>query len=442
MDLDVLVIGFGKAGKTLAMKRGAAGDRVAIVEQSPAMYGGTCINIACVPTKRLLTEALRGTDWVTAREGRNAFIDKLNAVNKKMALDKNVAVIDGHAEFTGPHSVRVTGGTDTLDITASTIIINTGALPNKLDVPGADAAFVYDSTTIQQVKAAPQNLVIVGGGPIGLEFATMFNGFGSHVTVLDAGEQLLPRYGADIRTGVEEELARVGITVVHGARVKAIEEGAVRYLVAGAEHTVPATAVLAAIGRHPATDGLGLEAAGIKVTERGAIAVDEHMRTNVEGVYAAGDVTGHAQFTYASYDDFRIIRSDRWGEGTRTASGRLLPVTTFINPPLASVGMNEEEAREEAEEKGYELKVAAADVAAMAIVPRPKILGMPQGRAKILVDATHDRILGATLWMTDAQELINTVALAMREGVPASHLGSGIYTHPASSEVFNALLEN
>ena len=158
-------------------------------------------------------------------------------------------------------------------------------------------------------------------------------------------------------------------------------------------------------------------------------------------MYAAGDVTGGPQFTYVSYDDHRIILADRWGEGGRTTEGRLIPTTTFLDPPLATVGMTEDEAREHVEGLGHELSVRAADIKDVAIMPRPKILGRPQGRAKFLVDASADRILGAALFCTDAQELINTVALAIRHEIPASAVGAGIYTHPSSSEIFNALLD-
>ena len=464
LDVDLLVIGFGKAGKTLAMKRGAAGDRVALVELDPKMHGGTCINIACVPTKTLLTSARRwresqaadpGADkgsaaddaaFTRAQDHRDAFIAKLNAANTKMVEGKGVTIVTGKAEFVGERQVRVVGGEDELTITGETVVINTGAEPIMPKIPGIDSPRVVDSTAIQHVSPRPQRLVIIGAGPIGLEFATMFSsaGFGSEVTVLNREEDILPRVDADVRDSVREQLDAAGITIVGGAEVTAIDSGqdyaTVRYSKDGQDQATKADAVLVAIGRKPRTAGLGLEKAGVKVGERGEIVVDEHRRTSADGVYAAGDVVGGPQFTYVSFDDFRIIASDRWGDGSRTAEGRLIPTTTFLEPPLSQVGMSEEEAAKDVESRGHTLDVRAGNVAELAVVPRPKILGQAAGRVKFLVDKEDDRILGATLYCVDSQELINTVALAMRENIAASALGGGIYTHPATSEVFNALL--
>ncbi len=456
IDLDVIVLGFGKAGKTIAMKRGRAGDRVAIVEQSPQMYGGTCINVGCVPTKTLLTSAHRhriggGEDhagaFAAARRHRDEFVARLNAANKEMVVDSGVRVIDGHGRFTGPNTVEVTGGAEALTLTAPTIVINTGAVPVLPDVPGVDLDRVVDSTAVQRLPEPPAHLAVVGGGPIGLEFATMFAQFGSRVTVLDGSEAFLGRYDRDIAGAVRTDLEAQGIEIVGGARVTGFAATAdgvsVRYGGGGGEDSaVEADYALLAIGRRPNTEGLNLQAAGVEVTERGAVRVDEHLRTSEPGIYAAGDVTGGPQFTYISYDDHRIILEDRWGTGAvpRSAAGRLFPTTTFLNPPLSQIGMGEQEAREEAARRGHTLAVRARDIADIAIMPRPKILGQPQGRAKFLVDEEEDRILGATLYCVDSQELINTVAVAMHHGVPASELGAGIYTHPSSSEVFNALL--
>lgn len=440
MTVDVLVIGFGKAGKTIAMKRASAGDTVAIVEASPQMYGGTCINIGCVPTKRLLTDAHRGLDYLEATQQRDDFISKLNAANKAMQTSRGVLIVDGTARFTAAHTVQVTGGDDQLSITADTIIINTGAVAVRPDLPGIHSSRVVDSTQIQHLDARPERLVVVGGGPIGLEFATMFAGFGSQVTVLDGAPRFLSRSDEDIAAAVAEELGAQGIQIQEQVRVTGFREGNDSIVVEYDGGSIDADLVLLAIGRRPNTDDLDLSSGGIVTTDTGAVQVDEHLRTNVEGVYAAGDVTGGPQFTYISFDDHRVIMDDRWGTGERVTTGRIFPTTTFLEPPLSQVGLSEEQAREKAAAEGFELAVKAANVADLAIVPRPKILRTPQGRVKFLVDASHDRILGATLWCIDSQELINTVALAITEGIPASHLGDGIWTHPSSSEIFNALL--
>ncbi|WP_341741646.1 FAD-dependent oxidoreductase [Trueperella pyogenes] len=411
LTLDLLVIGFGKAGKTLAMKRAAAGDRVAIVEQSPAMYGGTCINIACVPTKRLLIESARGTDFPAARQDRNAFIAKLNAANKKMVEDKDVLIIDGFATFTGPKTVQVAD----LSVTAETIVINTGARSN-VAVEGK----IHDSTSIQQIESRPDTLAIIGAGPIGLEFATMFNQFGSQVTVYTGERPFLPAYDPDIAEEVQSHLAAQGITFV-AERV-------------ADPNTLDDDAVLVATGRKPVIDDLGLDAAGIAYTDEG-IAVDEYCQTNVEGVYAAGDVNGGPQFTYVSYDDHRVILSHRWGDRSRSRTGRVIPTTIFTNPPLSQVGMSEQEAK-----ASHRVSIRKAKIADLAIVPRPKIEKHPEGVAKFIVDEDTDAILGATLFCVNSHELINTVALAIAHGLTAKQVGDAIYTHPATSEVFNALL--
>lgn len=475
-EFDVLVLGFGKAGKTIAMARAKAGDRVALVEKSPDMYGGTCINVGCVPTKTLLTDAhLHAATRTAAADGvgdegsdadalsaaqdrRDTLIGKLNAVNKKLADDAGVTVIDGDAEFVGPSTVRVTGGPDELTLTAATIIINTGSTPVRPDLPGVDHPRILDSTQVQHVPSHPGRLVIVGGGPIGLEFATMFAQFGTEVTVLDHSEIFLKRFDRDIAERVREDLGNLGITIISGAKVTGFaggdanaddlvtvafsggDEGGGQGGSGGENHELLADYVLLAAGRRPATDGLGLDAAGITTTERGAVAVDEHLRTNVEGVYAAGDVNGGPQFTYVSFDDHRVITSAVWGDGSRTTSGRIIPSSTFITPPLSQVGMSEDDARADTAERGHTLDVRVKNIADIPIMPRPKILGEPEGIAKFLLDVEADRILGCTLYCVDSQELINLVTVAMTNQIPASALGQGIYTHPSSSEVFNALL--
>lgn len=441
---DVLVLGFGKAGKTIAMKRAKAGDKVAIIERDPKMYGGACINIGCVPTKKLLTEAKafeliggdEGQGLKTAEERRNAFIDKLNAANLKMAETAGAVVIVGQAAFAGEKTVKVTGGEDELTLTADTIIINTGAVPVWPPIPGIDGERIFNSTTVQQIDR-PKRLAIVGGGPIGIEFATLFSGFGTEVTVIDAVDKALARFDRDIAEEAKSLLEKRGIKFQLGAGVKSFEDNGSEVTVNldGADPVV-ADAVLVAIGRAPATKELNLEAAGIEKTERGAVKVDERLRTNVDGIYAAGDVNGGPQFTYISFDDHRIILADRWGDGELTTEGRIIPTATFMEPPLATVGMTEEEAKE----AGVNYEVRKAMVADIPILPRPKIVGQPEGMVKFIVDKESNKILGGHMLMIDSQELINLVALAMRHGITAHEVGEGIYTHPASAEVFNALL--
>ncbi|GFK20290.1 mercuric reductase [Corynebacterium glutamicum] len=427
-EFDLIVVGFGKAGKTIAMKRSAAGDKVALIEQSPQMYGGTCINVGCIPTKKLLFETASGKDFPDAVVARDQLIGKLNAKNLAMAKDKGVSVIDGKATFTASHEITVTSGSDTLVLYAPTIVINTGSTPVIPNVPGTDNPHVFDSTGIQHISPLPKHLAIIGGGPIGLEFATLFSGQGSKVTIIDRGELPLKNFDREVAELAKTDLEARGITFLNNAELTGFSGD---LTIALKDRDLLADAALLAIGRRPATDGLGLEQAGIKTGTRGEVLVDAHLRTNIDGIFAVGDVNGGPQFTYVSYDDHRIVLDQLAGTGKKSTAHRLIPTTTFIEPPLSTIGDNTE---------GENVVVKKALIADMPIVPRPKIINQPHGMVKFFVDKQSDALLGATLYCADSQELINTVALAMRHGVTASELGEGIYTHPATSEIFNQLL--
>ena len=444
LEADLLVIGWGKAGKSLAKTLGAAGRSVVMVEQSSQMYGGTCINVACVPTKALVHHAgeRRGEDvdkWFTASVGkRDTLIDKLRAANHTM-LDTmdTVTLVDGRARFVGPHEVEVSAGDDRLRISAATVVINTGTVPARPDLAGVDSPLVHDSTTLQHVAPLPRRLAVVGGGFIGLEFAGMFADFGSKVTILDSADRLLSREDEDVAEAVAAALADAGVEVVHGVRATGFTEDGEGITVAYDGGALAADAVLLATGRRPATDGLGLEAAGIEADERGFVVVDEHLRTSVDGVFAVGDVNGGPQFTYISYDDHRIVLDQLVGEGARRTTDRVaVPTTTFLTPPLSRVGLSETDARAQ----GLDVHVVAKRVADIAAMPRPKIVGETHGLIKFVVDAASGLVLGATLFCVDSQELVNLVALAMRAGVPASDLRDGIWTHPSSTEAVNEVL--
>lgn len=392
------------------------------------MYGGTCINVGCIPTKKLLFETASGKDFPDAVVARDQLIGKLNAKNLAMATDKGVTVIDGKATFTASHEITVTSGSDTLVLYAPTIVINTGSTPVIPNVPGTDNPHVFDSTGIQHISPLPKHLAIIGGGPIGLEFATLFSGQGSKVTIIDRGELPLKNFDREVAELAKTDLEARGITFLNNAELTGFSGD---LTIALKDRDLLADAALLAIGRRPATDGLGLEQAGIKTGTRGEVLVDAHLRTNIDGIFAVGDVNGGPQFTYVSYDDHRIVLDQLAGTGKKSTAHRLIPTTTFIEPPLSTIGDNTE---------GENVVVKKALIADMPIVPRPKIINQPHGMVKFFVDKQSDALLGATLYCADSQELINTVALAMRHGVTASELGEGIYTHPATSEIFNQLL--
>ena len=441
LTVDVLVIGWGNAGKTIAGRLAAEGRKVALVERSAQMYGGTCINIACVPTKDLIDSASKrdGRDpvsyFTSAVADRDALISALNHANHAM-LEGKVLLLDGIASFTGPHTVKVAGGDDEIAVHAETIIVNTGSHPAALPIPGADGPRVHNSTTIQHVDPLPSRLVIVGGGFIGLEFAQMFARFGSQVILLEAGETFAPALDSDIATRVRGMLEGEGITVVTGAQVTSFDDAGDHVDIVTGDRTFAADAVLVAAGRRPATEDLNLAAAGVATDERGYIIVDDQLRTNVEGVYAVGDVNGGPQFTYVSLDDNRVLW-DTLHDGPRRRDDRVgVPATTFLEPPLSEVGMTMRQARE----SGRSVLVATKDVAAIAAMPRPKIVGQTEGVIRVFVDADDHTILGATLWCIDSQELVNLVSLAMRLGVRYETLRDGFWTHPSSTEAFNEVL--
>ena len=449
IDVEVLVIGWGKGGKTLAGALGRSGRRVALVERSPEMYGGGCINIACVPTKDLVhsAESRRATDdpqsWFEyAVAGRDALTGKLRARNHAMLADIDaVTLIDGEARFAGPHEVDVTAGGEHLRVRAETIIINTGTLPARPDIPGANGPRVHDSESIQHVQPLPQRLVIVGGGYVGLEFAGMFAHFGSQVAVLVRGDRLLPHEDRDVAGAVQALLEEVGVQFFFGAHTERVDQtddaASVTVSTGDGKRTLMADAVLLATGRQPTTADLGLRTAGVEVDGRGFVIVDDHLRTSTPGVFAVGDVNGGPQFTYVSLDDNRIVMDQLNGEGKRTTTDRVaVPSVMFLTPPLARVGITETQAQDE----GRQVLVASKKVADIAAMPRPKIVGETHGLIKVIVDPATDLILGATVFSVDAQEVINLIALAMRAGITASTMRDGIWTHPSSTEALNEVL--
>ncbi|MFJ6117557.1 FAD-dependent oxidoreductase [Streptomyces sp. NPDC092129] len=450
LHADLLVIGFGKGGKTLAAAMGRLGRRVVMVEQSALMYGGTCINIGCVPTKALIQRAsARPEDadpqaWYSASVASTATLTSAMRDKNFRMLDSldSVTVVTGTAAFLDDKRVEVVAGDDRLEITADTIVVNTGAEPVVPDIPGLrDSAHLVTGTDLIGSPDLPRRLAVIGGGYQGLEFAAMVRRYGSEVTVLEVADRILPREDEDVAQAAEEILREEGITFVTGARVTQVAdtEGAaiVHYEANGAADTVEAEAVLAAAGRAPRTAELRLEAAGVRTTAHGAIEVDEYLSTSRPHIFAMGDVNGGPQFTYISLDDYRIVADQLSGEGKRSTSDRVaVPYTLFMTPPLARVGLTENEARA----AGRSVRVASKAVAVMAAMPRASIVGEVRGLMKFVVDAETDEILGAALLSVDAQELVNTVALAMRSGVTASGLRDAIWTHPSSTEAFNEVL--
>ena len=449
-QVDAAVIGFGKGGKTLAGALAAAGKTVALVEKSPKMYGGTCINVACIPTKSLVHSAAlsaaqggtfseRAARYATAIDEKDRVTGLLRSKNyRKLADLPNVEVVDGAASFADATHLTVAKPDGTREtIEAAQAFINTGARPFVPPIPGVDGPRVHVSETLLDVRTLPERLVIIGGGYIGMEFASMYANFGSQVTVVQNEDAFLPREDAEIAAAVLDSVEGRGIRVIRGAGVRRIDDEAdqavVTVEISGAEEHLPADAVLVATGRRPNVDGLNLEAAGVELTERGAVRTDEHLRTTAPNIWALGDVAGGLQFTYISLDDSRIVKADVLDDGARTTANRgTVPYSVFLDPPFSRAGMTEQEARD----AGFDVKVAKLPAAA---IPKAQLLQKPTGLLKAVVDAGTGRILGAHLFCEESYEMINTIKLAMDAGLPYQVLRDAVYTHPTMSEAFNDL---
>lgn len=450
LTADVLVLGFGKGGKTAAHVLTDAGKRVILIEQSAEMYGGTCPNVGCVPTKMLVhySNSKRREDeaqefFANSIEGVRALTSAFRAGNFDSLDGKDSAtVITGSARFVDANTVEVGEGADRITVTAPTILINTGSEPIVPDIDGVkDSIHLVSSTDLTRTGTLPRKLVIIGGGYLGLEFASIYRHFGAEVTILEAADRLLTREDDDVAAVATGILTGDGITIVTGARVTAVTDGdssaTITYEKDGETHSIETDAFLAATGRRPVTADLNLEAAGVQTTARGAVVVDEKLRTTQPHIFALGDVNGGPQFTYVSLDDARIVLDELLGSGERSTADRVaVPKTLFITPPLATVGLTEREARE----RGLNIRVARENVADIVAMPRAYTVEETRGVMKFILDADTDQLLGAAILSIDAQEIINTVALAIRQGVTATTLKNAIYTHPSSTEALNEVL--
>lgn len=452
---DAIIIGFGKAGKLLAAELSNRNWKVAIVERSNKMYGGTCPNIACIPTKALIHEAeianlfyyddfpkQAGTYKMAI--GRKNKLTSFLRQNAYDALNKrsNVTIYTGVASFTSPNTIKVALPDGDLELQGKEIFINTGSTPILPAIDGIkESQKVYTSTTLMELDTLPKHLVIVGGGYIGLEFASMYAGFGSKVTVLESGNKFMPREDRDIANSVKEAMEKKGIDFRLNVRTQTIHDtnDGVTLTYSDISDNMPyfveGDAILVATGRKPMTEGLNLQAAGVERDAQGAIVVNDQLRTKVPHVWAMGDVKGGSQFTYISLDDFRIIRNQLFGDKTRDIGDRNpVQYAVFIDPPLAHIGLTEEEALK----KGYSIKVSRLD--AKSIV-RSRTLQQMDGMMKVIINSHSGKIIGCTLFCADASELINTIALAMKTGQHYSVLRDFIYTHPSMSEGFNELFD-
>lgn len=432
---DLIVLGFGKAGKTLAAKLGSMGKAVAMIEENPLMYGGTCINIACIPTKTMIIAASKGLSYDQVLNQREVVTSRLRNKNFGM-LDTNehVDVYTGHGEFISNKEIAVTAGEDKIILSGETIIINTGAVAIKPNIDGISATTgFYNSTEIQQLSPQPNTLGVIGAGPIGLEFASLYAKLGTKVTVFNIESGILKREEPIVQELANEYLTEQGVTILNDVTLNSVSnDGNKPVITANGQHYT-FDAVLYATGRKPNTANIGLENTDITTNERGAIVVNDTCESSVPGVYAVGDVNGGPQFTYISLDDFRIVFGALTGNGQYTLKDRKnIPYTTFLTPPLARVGFTEEDAIN----KGYTVKTKEMLVATM---PRAHVNDYLKGAFKIVVNADNDLILGATLYSQGAEELINLIKMAMDNNIPYTYFKNQIFTHPTIAENLNDL---
>lgn len=429
---DLLVIGFGKAGKTLAGKMASLGKKVALIEENPAMFGGTCINIGCIPTKTLLVAAEKNWTFEQVMAQKETVTTRLRNKNEAVLKGSGAVLYQGHARFLADKVIEVVAGDEREELAAETIVINTGAKSRVLPIPGlTEAAHVYDSTGIQQLENRPERLAIIGGGNIGLEFAGLYNKLGSNVTVFEAGSAILPRDEEVVAKLAKEYMEEAGIVFELNASIEQVANQGEQVAVTVNGQSQLFDAVLYATGRVPNTTDLGLDKTAIEVLENGAIKIDDFCQTTVPGVYAVGDVNGGPQFTYTSLDDFRIVFGHLTGTGSYSLSQRKsVPTSVFIDPVLSRVGLTEKQAVE----KGYQVLSNELPVANM---PRAHVNNDLHGIFKVIVDKETNLILGATLFGRNSEELINLIAMAIDNKIPYTYFKTQIFTHPTMAENLN-----
>ncbi|MDQ3327823.1 MAG: mercuric reductase [Chloroflexota bacterium] len=450
---DAIVIGSGQAGGPLATALVGAGRKTALIEREHV--GGTCINEGCTPSKTMVASARvahlarRGADYGvhtgavriamdTVRRRKRDMVESFRTGSESRITEGGVDLLDGEARFTGPKeiAVRLKDG-ETLHLHADLVVLNVGARPAVPPVEGIEDVPYLNSTTIMELNSVPERLLILGGGYIGLEFAQMFRRFGSEVTIVQRGKQLLSREDEDIAAEVAKILREDGIEVLletDAQRVETAGDGDVRLTVRSGEEELQITGshLLAGVGRTPNTDVLNLEAAGVETDKKGYVRVNERLETSAPGVYALGDVKGGPAFTHVSYDDFRVLEANLLDGGDRTTTDRVIPYTVFIDPQLGRVGLSETQAREQ----GKKIRVAKIP---MSSVARALETDEPRGLMKAVVDAETEEILGAAVLGLEGGEVAAMLQIAMMGKLPYTALRDGVFSHPTLSESLNSL---
>jgi len=451
MRFDAIIIGAGQAGVPLSFAFADHGWTVGFVEES--MLGGTCINTGCTPTKAMVHRAKvahyarNAARWgVQAREVRVdlakivAQKDQLvegrrENLQKKTDRRPNLRLYRGRAEFVGPQQVEV--GDEILESTR--IFIDTGARPHVPDLPGLATVPYLTNETIMQLTSIPERLVVLGGGYIGLEFGQMFARFGGRVTILQSNGQIVPREDPEVAAELENALEADGIEFLLNARTSHVEQKGGSLVLTGAmdqkAFSVSGSHLLVATGRRPNTDHMGLAKAGVETDEKGFIKVNDKLETNVPGIWALGDVKGGPAFTHLSYNDYQIVYANLIEGKNLSIRNRVVPYCVFTDPELGGVGMTEREARS----KGYRLKIGKVP---MSWVARAFERDETAGLMKIVVDATNDQILGATILSVDGGETVHILYTLMLAKAPYTLLKGAVYIHPTLAEGLFFLMDD
>ena len=451
MKYDAIVIGSGQGGNPLAYALADRGWSVALIER--AHLGGTCVNTGCTPTKTMLASAQVahyarnaarwGVKVDNVRIDMPAVLARKNEVvqifrggnERKVENRKTLRLYRDHARFTGPHSIQVAGES----LESERIFIDTGTRPVPPALPGLEAAGYLTNESIMELQEIPEHLLVLGGGYIGLEFGQMFRRFGSRVTVIHRGDQLLAREDPEVATGLQKALEAESIEVHLRAQSTKVEKQGDRTTITftkgGQNGSATGTHILCATGRRPNTDDLGLEKAGIAVDSKGYIKVNGRMETSVPGVWALGDVKGGPAFTHISYNDYQILWANIIEGKNLSIENRYLPYSLFTDPQLGRVGVTEKEARASARK----LKIGSFP---MANVSRAIERSETTGLMKIIIDAETDKILGATILGIEGGETVQILGAMMLASAPYTILKGAVFIHPTLAEGLFGLLES
>lgn len=438
-SFEYVFLGGGKGGKTLAMELARAGRRVAVVERG--MIGGSCINVACIPSKALIHEAglarlaNRQADMPRVADYVRSVVDGMVEINHQALLGSGLELVIGSGRFVGPRRLEVTtadGATRTLE--GEHAFINTGTVAQIPEIPGLRDAQPLTHVEALRLDTLPDHLIVLGGGYIGLEMAQAFARLGSRVTVVHDGARVALREDEDVSAAIEAAFSAEGIAIRKGARAAGVSgtSGQAVTLRLDDGGSVTGSHLLVATGRTPLTRDIGLAAAGVELDARGFVKVDERLATSAPNTWAIGEVAGTPMFTHASYDDYRVLKSQLAG-GTRTTRERTIPYALFIEPELARIGLNEQDAKA----AGIAVRVAKLP---MSAVPKARTAGATQGFMKIVVEAASDRILGFTMLGLHAGDVMTAVQMAMLGGLPYTAVRDAIIAHPLMSEGLNILL--